>query len=78
MKVRRDLFKLILERLYDSYPDFVHKDRLSEDVRGVEGGKVKADEIRGAFVYLKDKGLVEETEDGWRIAALGIDKLELS
>jgi len=78
MEVRRDLFKLVLERLYNSYPDFVHKSRLSEDVRGIKGGKAKGDEITGVLVYLEDKGFIRDTESGLRIAALGIDKLELS
>ena len=71
MRVSRKFLKPVPEGLYEQYPGSLVAKQLSLDVMGEE-----TKEIEGVCLYLKDKGLVVESEAGWRITALGIDFLE--
>jgi len=73
MKVSKDLQVEILRRLYKAYPNHLFKDELR---KAIMPEPVTPEEIQGACIYLKDEGLVVETEDGWRITSSGIDFLE--
>lgn len=76
MKVSKEflkiqLFKKILERLYNDYPDLIWTDSLATSI-----DKELSKEIEGICLYLEDKGLIVKSADRWRITALGIDLLE--
>jgi len=78
VKVLKEFFKPVLEKLYSVYPSFVDLERLKKEV--IKKDKT-IDEAKGVCLYLADKGLVVEgpsTPESrrWRITALGIDLLE--
>ena len=78
MKVLKEFFKPVLEKLYSVYPSFVDLEGLKKEVIKKE---ITIDGAKGICLYLADKGWVVEgpsTPESrrWRIAALGIDFLE--
>ena len=78
MKVLKEFFKPVLEKLYSVYPSFMDIDRLRKEVIKKE---TTYDGVKGICLYLADKGLVVEgplTPESrrWRITAKGIDLLE--
>jgi len=71
MKIDEHLIKKVLEKLYqDHFPYSVRVSTLQDELQ------IDPHSIAAALYYLKDKGLVENSEDGWRINALGIDSLQ--
>lgn len=73
MKPSNEHFQNVLDQLYKAYPKSFETKELSLLITGEE----KDGETKAACLYLKDKGLVvESNQDTWRISALGIDKLE--
>ena len=77
MKVLKEFFKPVLEKLYSVYPSFVDLEGLKREVIK----KTTHEEAKGVCLYLADKGLVVEEPSTpqfprWRITALGIDLLE--
>lgn len=73
MKLSNEHLQNVLNQLYKAYPKSFETKELSLLITGEE----KDGETKGACLYLKDKGLVvESNQDTWRISALGIDKSE--
>ncbi|GAH14495.1 unnamed protein product, partial [marine sediment metagenome] len=78
MKVLKEFFKPVLEKLYSIYPSFVDLEGLKKEVIKKD---TTLDEAKGVCLYLADKGLVVEEPSTpqfprWRITALGIDLLK--
>ena len=73
MKLSKEHFQNVLDQLYKAYPKSLETKELSLLITGEE----KDGQTKAACLYLKDKGLVvESNHDTWRISALGIDKSE--
>ena len=71
MKIDEHLIKKILNKLYqDHFPYSVRVSALEKELQ------LNPQSIVAVLYYLKDKGLVESSEDGWRINASGIDSLQ--
>ena len=73
MKLSNEHLQNVLNQLYKAYPKSFETKELSLLITGEE----KDGETKGACLYLKDKGLVvESNQDTWQISALGTDKSE--
>lgn len=73
MKLSNEHFQNVLDQLYKAYPKSLETKELGLLITGEE----KDGETKAACLYLKDKGLVvESNQDTWRISVLGIDKSE--
>lgn len=71
MKIDEHLIKKVLNKLYqDHFPYSVRVSALKDELQ------LSPQSIAAVLYYLKDKGLVENSEDGWRINASGIDFLQ--
>jgi len=71
MEIDEHLIKKVLNKLYqDHFPYSVRVSALEKELQ------LNPQSIVAVLYYLKDKGLVENSEDGWRINASGIDSLQ--
>jgi len=77
MKVVEEFFKPVLETLYSVYPSFIDLEKLTKEaMKKTTHFTFSHEKAKGVCLYLKDRGLIVESAEGWRIAASGINSLE--